>query len=35
MTKLVPMFISLLIWFVLWFYIIRLDRKLKDIEKNA
>jgi hypothetical protein len=35
MSTLAPMFVSIVIWFVLWLYIFRLDRKVKDLEKNA
>ena len=35
MTTLVPMFVSLLIWLVLWLYMLRLDRKIKELEKNV
>ena len=35
MTTLVPFFVSLLIWTVLWIYIFNLDRKVKKLENNA
>jgi len=35
MTALVPLFVSLLIWIVLWVYIFRLDRKVKKLENNV
>jgi hypothetical protein len=35
MITLVPMFVSLLIWFGLWLYLLRLDRRIKELEKNA
>ena len=35
MTTLVPFFVSLVIWIVLWIYIYSLDRKVKELEKNA
>jgi hypothetical protein len=35
MSTLIPMFVSLLVWIALWAYTFRLDRKLKDLEKNA
>jgi hypothetical protein len=35
MSTLIPMFVSLLVWIVLWGYVYRLDRKVKDLDKNA
>ncbi len=35
MTTYIPMIVTLVIWLVLWGYIYRLDRKVKELEKNA
>lgn len=35
MSTLIPMFVSLLIWFVLWLYIFNLDKKVRKLKKDA
>jgi len=35
MTTLIPMFVSLVIWLVLWLYMLRLDHRIKELEKNV
>jgi len=35
MSNFIPMIVSLLIWGVLWIYVFRLDRRVKELEKNA
>ena len=35
MVTYVPMFVILLIWVAIWIYLYSLDRKVKDLEKNA
>jgi len=35
MSNLIPMFVSILVWGALWIYVFKLDRKVKDLEKNA
>ena len=35
MSVYIPMIVTLVVWLALWGYIFRLDRKVKDIEKNA
>lgn len=35
MTVYVPMFVSIGIWFVLWLYLMRLERKVRKLEKHG
>ena len=35
MSTLIPMFVSLLIWFVLWLYVFNLDKKVRKLKKDA
>lgn len=35
MITLAPLVVSMIIWVGLWLYLIRLDRKIRELEKNA
>ncbi|NLI15010.1 MAG: CcmD family protein [candidate division Zixibacteria bacterium] len=35
MITLAPLAVSMIIWVGLWLYLLKLDRKIKELEKNA